>query len=55
MRGKQHLPSQTQNLTTDEEFVDVPAEIMNSWKAEGKTEKQIRDLYKKVASKLHIS
>lgn len=54
MRGKAHLPSQPNGVATADDEVEVPAEIMSSWKAEGKTEKQIRDLYKTVASKLHI-
>ena len=55
MRGKAHLPSQPSGVTTDNDDVEVPAEIMSSWKAEGKTEKQIRELYKSVASKLHLN
>jgi len=55
MRGKQHLPSQSQGVATNEEYVEVPADIMSRWKSEGKTEKQIRELYKSVTSKLHIS
>lgn len=55
MRGKAHLPSQPNNVATDNDEVEVPAEIMSSWKAEGKTEKQIRELYKSVASKLHLN
>lgn len=53
MRGKEHLTTQT-GVEQDEEYVEVPAEIMSRWKSEGKTEKQIRELYKSVASKLHI-
>ena len=55
MRGKSHLPSQTQSIATDNDDVDVPADIMSSWKAEGKTEKQIKELYKTVAKKLHLN
>ena len=55
MRGKSHLQSQTNSVATGNEEVDVPAEIMNRWKSEGKTEKQISELYKTVAKKLHIS
>ena len=55
MRGKSHLPSQSQGVATNEEYVEVPADIMSRWKSEGKTEKQIRELYKSVTSKLHIS
>ncbi len=55
MRGKSHLPSQTQNVATENDDVEVPANIMSSWKAEGKTEKQIRELYKTVAKKLHLN
>ena len=55
MRGKSHLQSQGSGVATENDDVDVPAEIMSRWKSEGKTEKQIRELYKSVASKLHIS
>lgn len=54
MRGKDHLASQGTGVAQKDEYVEVPAEIMSRWKAEGKTEKQIRDLYKSVANKLHI-
>ena len=55
MRGKDHLASQGTGVAQGEEYVEVPAEIMSRMKAEGKTEKQIRELYKTVANKLHIS
>ena len=55
MRGKSHLATQPQNVATDEEYIEVPKEIMARYKEEGKTEKQIRELYKKVASKLNLS
>ena len=55
MRGKSHLASQPNGVATDNDEVEVPADIMKSWKAEGKTEKQIRELYKTVASKLHLN
>ena len=55
MRGKSHLASQPNGVATENDEVEVPAEIMKSWKAEGKTEKQIRELYKTVASKLHLN
>lgn len=55
MRGKAHLPSQPNGVATNDDEVEVPAEIMSSWKAEGKTEKQIRELYKSVAGKLHLN
>ena len=55
MRGKSHLQSQSNGVATGNDDVEVPAEIMSRWKSEGKTEKQIRELYKSVASKLHIS
>ena len=48
MRGKSHLPSQTQGVATDNDDVEVPAEIMARFKADGKTEKQIKELYKRV-------
>ena len=55
MRGKSHLPSQSTNVASDTDDVDVPADIMASWKSEGKTEKQIKELYKTVAKKLHLN
>ena len=49
MKGKSHLPSQTQNVATEnDDDVEVPAEIMARFKADGKTEKQIKELYKRV-------
>ena len=54
MRGKEHLTTQ-KGVAEAEDYVEVPAEIMNRWKNEGKTEKQIRDLYKSVAGKLHLN
>lgn len=54
MRGKDHLSTQTNGVAQDDEYVEVPAEIMSRWKESGKTEKQIRELYKKVAGKLHL-
>ena len=49
MRGKSHLPSQSQNVATEnDDDVEVPAEIMARFKADGKTEKQIKELYKRV-------
>ena len=55
MRGKAHLQSQGSGVATGDDDVDVPSEIMSNWKAEGKTEKQIRELYKKTLAKLHIN
>ena len=55
MRGKAHLPSPSTSVTPEGDEVEVPAEIMKSWKEDGKTEKQIRELYSKVASKLHLN
>lgn len=55
MRGKSHLPSQGTGVATENDDVEVPAEIMSRWKSEGKTEKQIRELYKSVAGKLHLN
>ena len=55
MRGKSHLPSQTTGVAADSDDVEVPADIMARWKEDGKTEKQIRELYKKVAGKLHLT
>ena len=48
MRGKSHLPSQGTGVATENDDVEVPAEIMARFKADGKTEKQIRELYKRV-------
>lgn len=55
MRGKQHLASQPTGVATENDDVEVPAEIMSRYKAEGKTEKQIRELYQKVAKQLHLN
>ena len=55
MRGKSHLPSPSTSVTPEGDDVEVPAEIMKNWKAEGKTEKQIRELYSKVAKQLHLN
>ena len=55
MRGKEHLPSQSTGVAQSEDYVEVPAEIMSRFKAEGKTEKQIRELYKSIAGKLHLN
>ena len=55
MRGKSHLPSQSTNVASDNDDVEVPADIMANWRAEGKTEKQIKELYKTVAKKLHLN
>lgn len=55
MRGKSHLASQPSGVATENDDVEVPAEIMKSWKEEGKSEKQIRELYKKVAKQLHLN
>ena len=55
MRGKSHLQSQGTGVATENDDVEVPAEIMSRYKSEGKTEKQIRELYKTVASKLHLN
>ena len=48
MRGKAHLPSTSSGVATENDDIEVPAEIMARFKADGKTEKQIRELYKKV-------
>ena len=48
MKGKSHLPSASSGVATENDDVEVPAEIMARFKADGKTEKQIRELYKKV-------
>jgi len=54
MRGKEHLTTQ-KGVAEAEDYVEVPAEIMSRMKSEGKTEKQIRELYKTVAGKLHLN
>lgn len=48
MRGKSHLPGASSGVATENDDVEVPAEIMARFKADGKTEKQIRELYKRV-------
>lgn len=55
MRGKDHLASQGVYVAQDDDYVEVPPEIMKRWKDEGKTEKQVRALYKTVAGKLHLN
>ena len=55
MRGKEHLASQPTGVATENDDVEVPAEIMKSWKAEGRKEKDIRALYKKVAGQLGLN
>ena len=52
MRGKDHLSTQ-KGVATEDDLVEVPADIMARWKEDGKTEKQIRELYKSVMGKLH--
>lgn len=47
MRGKSHLSTQSQNLATEDDLTEVPAEIMSRMKEAGKTEKQIKELFKK--------
>lgn len=54
MRGKEHLKTQT-GISQSDDYVEVPPEIMSRMKSEGKTEKQIRSLYKTVAGKLHLN
>jgi len=55
MRGKDHLASQGAGVTQDNDYVEVPPEIMKRMKSDGKTEKQVRELYKTVAGKLHLT
>lgn len=55
MRGKSHLPSPSSTVTPESDDVEVPAEIMARYKEEGKSEKQIRELFKTVASKLNLN
>jgi len=55
MRGKAHITSQGTGVATENDDVEVPSEIMSRWKEQGKTEKQIRELYKSVAGKLHLN
>lgn len=51
MRGKSHLNTPNSVAQTDDS-VDVPVDILNRWKSEGKTEKQIKELYNTVIKKL---
>jgi hypothetical protein len=55
MRGKDHLASQGAGVAQDNDYVEVPPEIMKRMKSDGKTEKQVRELYKTVAGKLHLT
>ena len=55
MRGKDHLATQPNGVSTPNDDVEVPEEIMRSMKADGKSEKEIRVLYKTVAGKLGIN
>ena len=55
MRGKSHLASQPTGIATDDDDVEVPADIMASQKADGKTEKQIRESYRQIVKKLHLN
>ena len=55
MRGKSHLASPSTSVVTENDDVEVPAEIMRSWKEDGKTEKQIRELFKTVSKKLNLN
>lgn len=48
MREKSHLPGASSGVATENDDVEVPADIMARFKADGKTEKQIRELYKRV-------
>lgn len=47
MRGKSHLPSASAGVSEQEDFIEVDPEIMRRMKEDGKTEKQIRELYRK--------
>ena len=53
MRGKSHLASQGKGVETADDDVEVPADIMAHFKEDGKSEKEIRELYKKVSGKLN--
>ena len=53
MRGKDHLATQN-GVAQEDDYVEVPPEIMSRFKSEGKTEKQIRSLYKSVKGKLNL-
>jgi len=55
MKGKSHLASPSTSVATESDDVEVPAEIMSRYKEQGKTEKQIRELYNTVAKKLHLN
>lgn len=50
-RGKSHLTTPSGVAQTDDS-VDVPMDILNRWKSEGKSEKQIKELYNTVIKKL---
>ena len=47
MRGKDHLASQGTGVAQEDDYTEVPAEIMTRWKAEGKSEKEIKASLKK--------
>lgn len=51
IRGKSHLNTPNGVAQTDDS-VDVPLDILNRWKSEGKSEKQIKELYNTVIKKL---
>lgn len=55
IRGKEHLASQSTGVVQSGDYVEVPAETMARFKADGKTEKQIRSLYETVAGKLNLN
>ena len=55
MRGKAHLASQPTGVATEGDEVDVPASIMASQKADGKSEKQIRESYRQIVKKLGLN
>ena len=55
MRGKEHLASQPTGVSSENDDVEVPSYIMKSFKADGKKEKDIRALYKKVAGQLGLN
>lgn len=54
MRGKSHMGT-TQSVASQDDSVDVPSDVLARWRAEGKSDKEIHDLYNKVLKKLHLT
>lgn len=53
MRGKAHLGTPN-GVAVQDSSVDVPMEILNRYRSEGKTDKQIKELYNTVLKKLNL-